>query len=160
MSHHQEKKFLKLIDENAGIIYKVIRIYSNSMADEKDLKQEILFQAWQSFPRFKGDSKFSTWLYKVALNTALTHLKKEDRFREGVEVKREDKTEFGNDSKELLIKLIRNFKDIEKLVIMLHLDGYPNEEISNISGLKLNHVAVMIYRIKEKLAEKLKNKKV
>lgn len=130
------------------------------MADEKDLKQEILFQAWQSFPRFKGDSKFSTWLYKVALNTALTHLKKEDRFREGVEVKREDKTEFGNDSKELLIKLIRNFKDIEKLVIMLHLDGYPNEEISNISGLKLNHVAVMIYRIKEKLAEKLKNKKV
>lgn len=130
------------------------------MADEKDLKQEILYQAWQSFPRYKGDSKFSTWLYKVALNTSLTHIKKETRNKENQSGNPEEYTDVGNESKDLLIKLIRNFKDIEKLVIMLHLDGYSNEEISNISGLKLNHVAVMIYRIKEKLAEKLKNKKV
>lgn len=160
MTLDQEKRFLNLIDDNVGIIFKVIRIYSNSMADEKDLKQEILYQAWQSFPRYKGDSKFSTWLYKVALNTALTHVKKESRNQENQIGIVETQTEVGNESKELLIKLIRNFKDIEKLVIMLHLDGYPNEEISSISGLKLNHVAVMIYRIKEKLAEKLKNKKV
>lgn len=157
MTLDQEKKFLNLIDENTGIIYKVTRIYSNSVQDEQDLRQEILYQSWQSFPRYKGDSKFSTWLYKVSLNTALTHVKKENRRKEVIDVTAEQTVAIGNESKELLIKLIRNFNDIEKLVIMLHLDGYSNEEIASISGLKLNHVAVKIYRIKEKLAQKLKN---
>lgn len=159
MTLDQEKKFLNLIDENTGIVYKVCRIYANSMQDEQDLRQEILYQAWQSFPRFKGDAKFSTWLYKVALNTALTHVKRENKQREKA-FETEQTRSVGNESKELLIKLIRNFKDIEKLVIMLHLDGYPNEEIATISGLKSNHVAVMIYRIKEKLAQKLKKSEV
>jgi RNA polymerase sigma-70 factor (ECF subfamily) len=160
MTLDQEKKFLKLVDENTGIIYKVVRIYSNSMAHEQDLKQEILYQAWQAFPRFKGNSRFSTWLYKVALNTALTHVRKENRRKESkVDLPAASKS-VESESKELLIKLIRNFNDIEKLVIMLHLDGYSNDEIATISGLKLNHVAVKIYRIKEKLAEKLKKEEV
>lgn len=160
MSVDQEKKFLNLIDTNTGIIYKVVRIYANSVQDEQDLKQEILYQAWQSFSRFKGDSKFSTWLYKVALNTALTHVKRENRQKDNASTTAYSEASEESGSKELLIKLIKNFKDIEKLVIMLHLDGYPNDEISGISGLKLNHVAVMIYRIKEKLAEKLKKQEV
>jgi RNA polymerase sigma-70 factor (ECF subfamily) len=156
MTLDQEKRFLKLIDENTGIVYKVIRIYSNSVQDEQDLKQEILYQAWQSFPRYKGDSKFSTWLYKVALNTALTHVKREGKRKENQELTETSNQTLQGETKEVLIRLIRNFNDIEKLVIMLHLDGYSNEEIATISGLKLNHVAVKIYRIKEKLAQKLK----
>ena len=67
-----EREFTELIDQNRGIIYKVIRLYVRHEEDERDLFQEILFQSWRSFPNFKGNSKFSTWLYRVALNTVLS----------------------------------------------------------------------------------------
>ena len=67
-----EREFTNQIESCRGIIFKVIRLYVNDEEDEKDLFQEILFQAWKSFPRFDGRSKFSTWLYRVSLNTVLT----------------------------------------------------------------------------------------
>jgi len=74
-----EEIFTKYIEENEGIIYKVIGLYADYKEDKKDLHQEILYQAWRSFKNFRSDSKFGTWLYKVALNTALTFRKKADR---------------------------------------------------------------------------------
>jgi RNA polymerase sigma-70 factor (ECF subfamily) len=153
MSEELEKEFIDLLDANQGILYKITRLYAEDQEDEKDLRQEIIFQAWRSFPRFEGRAKFSTWLYKIALNTSLTHIRKESPKK--AELKEVQSESLSNDSRELLIQYIRHFSDIEKLVIMLHLDGYPNEEIASISGLSKNHVAVKLHRLKTTLAERL-----
>tara|TARA_R110000868_G_scaffold127003_4_gene334414 strand:- start:316 stop:804 length:489 start_codon:yes stop_codon:yes gene_type:complete len=153
-----EKKFVALLEANAGIIYKVTRIYAGSSDDAEDLRQEVIYQAWRSYPRFKGESKFSTWLYKIALNTALTHKAKEEKRRSIPEQSVISHSETLSDSKELLIKYIRQFNDAEKLIIMLHLDGYSNDDIALIAGISKNHVAVKLHRIKEKLALNLKEK--
>lgn len=154
MSTDREAEFVKLLEEHSGIIYKVTRIYARGTADEQDLRQEVVYQAWKSYARFKGDSKFSTWLYRVALNTALTHRKKETKNQEGFEKDWQVKPE--GDDRALLLAHIRDLNDAEKLVIMLHLDGYGNEEIAMISGISKNHVAVRLHRIKEKLKNAIK----
>jgi RNA polymerase sigma-70 factor (ECF subfamily) len=151
-----EKKFVALLEENAGIIYKVTRIYAWNSEDGEDLRQEVIYQAWKSYPRFKGDSKFSTWLYKIALNTALTHKAKEEKRKTFTKQSELSPQENLSDSKELIIKYIRQFNDAEKLIIMLHLDGYSNEDIALIAGISKNHTAVKLHRIKEKLALNLK----
>jgi RNA polymerase sigma-70 factor (ECF subfamily) len=151
-----EKKFVALLEENAGIIYKVTRIYAGNSDDAEDLRQEVIYQAWRSYSRFKGESKFSTWLYKIALNTALTHKAKEEKRKSIPEQSVISMSETLSDSKELLIKYIRQFNDAEKLIIMLHLDGYSNDDIALIAGISKNHVAVKLHRIKEKLALNLK----
>jgi RNA polymerase sigma-70 factor (ECF subfamily) len=151
-----EKKFVALLEENAGIIYKVTRIYARNSDDAEDLRQEVIYQAWRSYSRFKGESKFSTWLYKIALNTALTHKAKEEKRKSIPEQSVISMSETLSDSKELLIKYIRQFNDAEKLIIMLHLDGYSNDDIALIAGISKNHVAVKLHRIKEKLALNLK----
>ncbi len=158
MKEDLEKKFVALLEANAGIIYKVTRIYAGSSDDAEDLRQEVIYQAWRSYPRFKGESKFSTWLYKIALNTALTHKAKEEKRRSIPEQSVISHSETLSDSKELLIKYIRQFNDAEKLIIMLHLDGYSNDDIALIAGISKNHVAVKLHRIKEKLALNLKEK--
>jgi len=155
LSEDLEHKFLNLIEDNSGIIYKVTRLYASDLNDEKDLRQEVIYQAWRSFSRFDSKSKFSTWLYKVALNTALTHQRKQKRT---TDARWEEEIQPGEgNARGLLIKLIKDLSAIDKLVIMLHLDGYTNDEVAEISGLRKNHVAVKIYRIKDLLKNKLEN---
>ncbi|RZM11679.1 MAG: hypothetical protein EOO88_46550, partial [Pedobacter sp.] len=72
----EEQQFLKNINENKGIIIKIVNLYADDAEDRKDLHQEIIFQAWKATSGFKGEAKFSTWLYKISLNVALTHLSK------------------------------------------------------------------------------------
>ncbi len=154
-----EHEFTALIDQNRGIIYKVIRLYVRHEEDERDLFQEILFQAWRSFPNFKGNSKFSTWLYRVALNTVLTFKR-----RPQLVVPHEDlsqlKTSTGDrqadEESEALYVAIRQLNEIDRMIISLHLDGYANEEIAEISGLTKNNTAVKLHRIKESLINQLK----
>lgn len=76
MSNPTEAAFLKLVNQHKGILYKASRIYADSMEDREDLQQEILIQLWKSYQNFKGNSEFSTWMYRVAINTAITYLKK------------------------------------------------------------------------------------
>ena len=154
-----EREFTNLIEQNRGIIFKVIRLYIHHEEDERDLFQEILFQAWRSFPQFKGDSKFSTWLYRVALNTVLTFKR-----RPQLVVPHEDlsllKTSSGDkiqsEESEALYIAIRELNEIDRMIITLHLDGYENEEIADISGLTKNNAAVKLHRIKETITKKLK----
>ncbi len=155
MSDKREQEFVQLLEEHSGIIYKVTRIYAKNQADEQDLRQEVVYQAWRSYPRFKGNSKFSTWLYRVALNTALTHVKKENKEYEGFDGDWQVAPD--GDERAVLMAHIRTLNDAEKLVIMLHLDGYANDEIALISGISKNHVAVRLHRIKEKLSQAIKN---
>lgn len=149
-----DKVFEKLIKENRGIIFKVIRLYVQHEEDEKDLFQEIIFQAWRSYPRFEARSKFSTWLYRIALNTVLT-FKRRPRVIDNHEdlslLAVADKT-VSHDS-EVLYIAIRQLSEIERMIISLHLDGYDNNEIADIAGLTKNHIAVKLHRIKEQLTK-------
>ena len=152
-----EREFTELIDQNKGIIYKVIRLYVRHEEDEKDLFQEILFRAWRSFPNFKGQSKFSTWLYRVGLNTVLTFKRRPakvvtDENFESLPVAA-DKSY--NEDTEALYHAIRELGDIDRMIVTLHLDGYANEEIAEIAGLTKNNIAVKLHRIKETLTKKL-----
>jgi RNA polymerase sigma-70 factor (ECF subfamily) len=153
-----QKEFLKLIEENKGIIYKVIRLYINQREDEKDLFQEILFQSWKSYNRFNGRSKFSTWLYKVSLNTVLS-FKRRPSIVESKEVLESNKYYYSHDKQEeteMLYQAIRELNEIDRMILTLHLDGYENEEIAEISGLTKNNSAVRLHRAKNIVIEKLR----
>ncbi len=159
MAHPHKQEFTELIDQHRGIIFKVIRLYVNHEEDERDLFQEILFQAWRSYPNFKGQSKFSTWLYRVGLNTVLTF-----RRRPKLVVPHEDLSvlkvsideRIQPEETEALYIAIRDLNELDRMIVTLHLDGYENEEISEISGLTKNNVAVKLHRIKETLTKKMK----
>lgn len=155
-----EKEFTALIHEHRGIIYKVIRLYVRHEEDEQDLFQEIIFQAWRSLPNFKGNSKFSTWLYRVALNTVLSFKR-----RPQLVVPHDNLTDLKtstdgsktSDDAEALYLAIRELNEVERMIITLHLEGYENEEIADMTGLSKNNTAVKLHRIKEALIKRLKD---
>ena len=74
-----EKDFLEKIEKHKGVIFKISKMYMDNFDDQKDLFQEITFQAWKAYPKFEGRSEFSTWLYRIALNTAIVFLKSEKK---------------------------------------------------------------------------------
>ncbi len=154
-----EAAFTAQVNSCKGIIFKVIRLYVNDSEDEKDLYQEILFQAWKSYPRFKGDSKFSTWLYKVSLNTVLTFKRRPSLVdaHDDLTHIRVATTDGPRDEVEALYAAIRSLGEIDRMIITLHLDGYGNDEIADITGLTPNHIGVKLYRIRETLMKQLKD---
>jgi RNA polymerase sigma-70 factor, ECF subfamily len=157
MATSPEQEFTAYIQQSRGIIFKVIRLYVNHPEDEKDLYQEIVFQAWKSFPRFEGRSKFSTWLYRIGLNTVLTF-----RRRPAIVRTHEDLSHLYVEApsvspeSEVLYMAIRSLQEIDRMIVTLHLDGYDNEEIAEISGLTKNNIAVKLHRIRETLTKKVK----
>lgn len=159
MPEQPEDQYVALIQQHEGIIHKVINLHIDHAEDRKDLFQEILLQAWKSFPRFEGKSKFSTWLYRVALNTVFTFQRKErDQEQTGLESVAEptqaapEKTELH----EWLYHLIRQMDEVDRTVMTLHLDGYQHKEIAEILGMTANHVNVKIHRLKKYLIDTLK----
>lgn len=157
-----EEHFTRLIQDNSGIIHKVILLYIDDEQERSDLYQEVLLQAWKSFGKFRGDSKFSTWLYRVSLNTVFTFNRKASRKPETspfdeVEYKIEHKESEGKlDQKNHLLFLIKKLDEIDRMIISLHLDGHSNKEIAEISGLTANNAGVKLHRIKEKLIAQMK----
>lgn len=149
-----ESEFLDLIEKNQNIIHKVCRIYTDSREDHADLFQEVLLQLWQSYKKFKGESKVTTWMYRVSLYTAITSLKRRlrnSKSREDIEnhdipYEMEDQFRY-----EGLNMAIENLDEHEKAIILLYLDEKPYKEISDILGITENHVGVKISRIKKKL---------
>ena len=160
MSHDSESKeeFVRLIKDNEGIIHKVIGLYIDNHEDKRDLYQEVLLQTWKSFSNFRGASKFSTWLYKVALNTTLSFKRKD---RPNVELTNQRIEQQGaaaqqKENYEILYFLVRQLDEIDRMLMTLHLDGYSNPEISEITGMTSNNVAVKIHRLKSKIIEQFK----
>lgn len=154
----KEKQFIDLIRQHSRIIHKLIYLYVDTAEDKKDLYQEVLFQAWKSIGTFRGTAAFSTWLYRVALNTILTfkrrqqvHSSLENSPEPAQEVQRE-----GSDKSYRLMKEIRLLNNIDKTIITLHLEDYDNGEIAEITGLSKNNVAVKLHRIKDFLTQKLR----
>ena len=157
MAKEPSQEFITQLNQAKGILYKVIRLYVQDTDDEDDLFQEIIYQAWKSYPRFEGKSKFSTWLYRIALNTVLT-FKRRVKLVTPVDdlAKLNAIEETPKAETELLHMAIRSLNEIDRMIITLHLDGYENEEIAEISGITKNNVAVKLHRIREALTKKIK----
>ena len=123
-----EKQFEKYIRENELLIYKVCRIYAHTETERQDLFQEVVIQLWKAFPNFKGQAKFSTWLYRVALNTAITGLRKQKDFIDSYEPaalpQRIDENSSIEDEERLnqLYKSIELLNQVEKKVEMLYME--------------------------------------
>ena len=158
---HTEKDFIQLIGENQKIIHKVCNLYMNNEQDKKDLFQEILLSAWKGYSNFKGDAKFSTWLYRVSLNTAVTFYRKEKRQIATVPMQPEFTTAEENyhaDEEQLTAMYIsiNHLSAIDKALVMLYMEDYDYVEIGEMLGITANNVAVKINRIKSKLKESAK----
>jgi len=159
MPTSSENEFVRLVQQHSGIIYKIINLYVDDEEDKRDLHQEILLQAWKSYQRFKGNSSFATWLYKVSLNTVLTFNKKAKKHSE-LQISDTVASENTTDKKEqseLLYYLVRQLNEVDRMIMTLHLEGYKNLEIADITGLKVNHINVKLHRLKNQIIEQLKN---
>jgi len=129
--------------------------------DKKDLFQEIVLSAWKGFANFKGDAKFSTWLYRVALNTAITFFRKEKKHLKTVYDDYygdalPDTQLHENEQLAAMHKAIAELSAIDKALVMLYLEDYSYNDISDIMGISANNVAVKMNRIKTKLKESSK----
>jgi len=158
MSKDLKDKYVELIQQNEGIIHKVISLHINNAEDKKDLFQEILIQAWNSFPKFEERSSFSTWLYRVALNTVFT-FKKSAKKKVGISVEIMpdiNSIEIKEKPHELLYLLVKRLNEVDRTIMTLHLDSYKNKEIAEILGMKVNHVNVKIHRLKNQIIESYK----
>jgi RNA polymerase sigma-70 factor (ECF subfamily) len=153
-----EKEFLQIITDNQGIIHKVCSIYCDLEEDRRDLFQEIVAQLWKSYPSFRNEAKFSTWMYRVALNTAITNFKKDKRQPDKTAVSVESlqvAEELYDMQTEEQIKVLHHavakLTGIEKSIILLFLEDKKYEEIAEITGITQNYVRVKMNRIKKKL---------
>ncbi len=148
--------FTKIIKQNEGVIYKITRIYTNTEDDQKDLYQEIVYQLWKSFDSFRGDAKVSTWMYRIALNTALYHSKREKKkgykvSLDNIVLQEENYDPVFEDRLKLVYAKIKILNDLEKGIMVLFLEGKKHEEIALIMGISKTNVGTRISRIKEKL---------
>ena len=152
-----EKQFGKHIKEHELLIYKICRIYAYTDADRQDLFQEIVIQLWNAFPKFKGDSKLSTWLYRVAINTAITGLRKKKNFIESYEHAAlptnisDDSSVHLEERLHEMYKAIEQLNQIEKAIVMFYLEDKSYEEMEEILGISQGNLRVKMNRVKEKL---------
>ncbi|AZB00584.1 RNA polymerase sigma factor [Chryseobacterium joostei] len=163
MSNPTETAFLKLVNQHKGILYKASRIYADSIEDREDLQQEILIQLWKSYQSFKGNSEFSTWMYRVAINTAITYLKKEKQ-RSGnhtdaphhFEVQQEDYNPTKDKQLEIFYNAVQELNSLEKAVIFYFMEGMSHKEIGSNLGLSEGNARVKLNRTKEKIQQIIK----
>ena len=155
-----ETQFLEQVRENQGIIYKLVGLYASDAEEKKDLYQEVLLQAWKAWPSFRGEAKFSTWLYRICLNTILTQKRKANLvdYKDSLEAISPSVQHSSIQKEEVagLQKAIRQLSETDRAIISLHFDGYDNSEISEILGITANHVAVKLHRCKQQLTNLLK----
>ncbi len=150
-----EARFSALIDEHQTMIWKVCRLYCNHAEDREDLFQEITIRLWQSRASFRGDARFTTWMYRIALNTAITSLR---RRRSAVsypgelpDVVAELPDDEAADRHEKLSSAIGLLDDTEKALKTLYLEGLKYAEMADALGITENYTGVKLNRIKEKL---------
>ncbi len=154
-----EKDFIRVIQENQQIIFKVCNMYMDTRADREDLFQEILLNAWKGVKNFKGEAKFSTWLYRVALNTAISFFKKDKRQQQIVQSRRilfEEGFDDQTEQVEAMNKAIAELSAIDKALVMLYLENYSYQQIAEVMGITANNVGVKMSRIKVALKENSK----
>lgn len=158
MKKELEHNFIELLQKHQNIVHKVCRIYTNNQDAHNDLFQEIAIQLWKAFPKFRGDSKFSTWMYRVGLNTAITLYRKNKRriiTQEFDAVQFKISAEAYDNSEEEQLKLmyqaVHQLNDIDKALVFLFLEDKNYREISETLGISEVNARVKMNRIKTKL---------
>ena len=165
MNATQEAQFLRDLNQHAGMVHRICRSYFTDFDEQQDAFQEIVYQLWKSYEGFKGDSKFSTWMYKVALHTVFGQLRKG---KNNIRVQplttslteriATDETALAQQEKlQSLYSAINTLTPVDKAITLLYLDDNSYDEIAAITGITKTNVSVRLVRIKKKLEEKLKN---
>lgn len=153
----KETVFTNLIREHQALLYKVTSVYTDNKQDQEDLFQEVVYQLWKYFDSFRQDSKITTWMYRVAMNTAITHLKKKKRRPDvlpiaEVFIKQNDSIDDVYEERlRLLYEHLHHLNTLDKGLIFLLLEGKSYNEIALITGLQVSNVGTRISRIKKKL---------
>ena len=150
----------------SGIIIKICRAYTDSQEDFEDYYQEVCLQIWRSRDKFRGDAKWSTWIYRLSLNICLTLIKKKNKNRQHYtsdykvesEAIKDDPRTFSDESLNLLYEAIKELSEIDRAIILLYLEEKPNKEIADIIGTTPNNIGVRVNRIKERLKKLLDGK--
>lgn len=152
-----QAEFIALIDKHQGIIHKICRVYRNSKEDREDLFQEIVFQLWKSAPSFEGKSQFSTWMYRVALSTAMASYRKkkpEILYAPSLPNIQTEQPET-DEQRERLFAALAQLNDSDKALITLYLEGLSYREIAAITGITETNVGVKLSRIRTKIQQLL-----
>jgi RNA polymerase sigma factor (sigma-70 family) len=155
-----EQAFVQLIAEHQGLIHKVCHMYTREENARSDLFQEIVLQLWRAYGSFRGQAKITTWMYRVALNTAISGLRKEKRRPQAsdldVQTLQIPQAPYDPDQEEkrrYLYQAIAQLSEVEKAIVMLYLEEHSYDEIAEVIGITRNHVGVKLNRIKTKLAK-------
>jgi len=161
MNEHLDKEFIDRINQNMGIAIKISGLYFLDTYEREDVLQEMMFQLWKSYPQFDGRSKFSTWMYSVCLNTALTYQRKiKKNTNESLSLKHLEIPEPSNQQQEenlkMLFQAIAALHPLNKAIVLLYLDDLSYDEIASITGLTKSNVSVRLVRIKKELESQLK----
>src|SRR5215471_16752095 len=159
----REDEFLALVERHKKIVFKVANLYCRNRADFADVVQEIMLQAWRSFYRYDHARPFSTWLYRVGLNVAISFYRAETRRSRAIVPADESVLEIAIPPSEaaeleyqlrLLHRFIGQFGELDKALVLLYLDGNSNDTIADILGISVSNVGTRINRIKQKLQRK------
>lgn len=152
--------FGKLLKEHELLVFKICRLYAGTEDDRQDLFQDIVIQLWRAYPKFRGESKFSTWLYRIGLNVAITQFRKQKNKLSVTDLDplnltiAEDTYHTLKDEQTVeLYNAIEKLNDIEKAIIMLYLEDKSYEEMEEIMGISNGNLRVKMNRIKEKLRQ-------
>lgn len=166
MTSGKKEKFIKLLDSNKRIIYKIVNSYCQDKDDRKDLEQEIVIQLWNSFGKYDSNYKYSTWMYRIALNVAISFYRKQKKWQSKhtlhleeslLNIESEEKYNIELDENlKLLQQFINKLDELNKALILLYLDGKKYEEIADVLGISKTNVATKISRLKIKLSKEFK----
>lgn len=158
MEKELEHRFVSQLEKNQKIVHKICRLYTNDNDAHNDLFQEITIQLWKAYPKFRGDSKFSTWMYRVALNTAITlyrkskrQIKTQDFEGVGFKIASEEYDETEEKQLALMYSAVKELNDIDKALVFLYLEDKNYREISETLGITEVNARVKMNRIREKL---------
>ena len=159
MSQTQEQEFIALIRQHNGMIHKICRMYRDSMEDREDLFQEITYQLWRSYPSFSGMAKISTWLYRVALNTAIAAFRKkrpEVSYTDILpDLQHEEPDEELAHRQDRFFAALKKLDEGDKALIAFYLEDLSYLEIAEIMGIKKNYVGVKINRLKTRIQNEI-----
>lgn len=161
---NRELEFLAKIEQHKGVIYKVSRMYMDQPDDQEDLFQEIVLQLWKSYDNFRGDSQFSTWMYRVAINTAMVFFKKEKSRKQNYsdtkepELAAEEYNPVKESQLDYFYQAVQELNSVEKALIFFFLQGQSHKEIAANLGLTEGNARVKLNRTKEKLQQIIKDK--
>jgi len=161
----ENERFVQLLEAHKRILYKVASVYCADAEDRRDLVQEIVVQLWRSFPRYDDRYRFSTWMYRIGMNVAISFLRSEGRRgRDTVALDHVDVIDFAaadramgdaGDDVRLLQRLVSQLDEMSRALIVLYLEGYSHAEIAEILGISTTNVGTRINRIKARLRDEL-----